>query len=123
MEVDKRKMAQKKNRANKRICEGDRVVVIAGNDKGRTGVVLSRKDDRFIIQGVNIRKKHAKKTQEGPGKILNIEMPINASNVMLCPAEDKGVKLRARVSSDGMKELVYAEEGNDVLYRPANKKK
>ncbi len=108
---------------NKRLREGDRVVVIAGNDKGRTGTVLSRKGDRLVVQGVNIRKKHAKKTDQGPGRILSVEMPINASNVMLAPAGEKGVRLYARRNDAGEKELVYKDGDKEVLYRQANKKK
>ncbi|MGM0440453.1 MAG: 50S ribosomal protein L24 [Chlamydiota bacterium] len=109
---------------NKRLREGDKVIVIAGNDKGKTGTILSRKnDDKIVVQGVNIKKKHQKRTQEGPGQILEIEAPINASNVMLCPADDKGVRLRARDDDSGQRQYVYKDDnGQEVVYRAANKK-
>ena len=111
------------SKANKRLREGDRVMVVAGNDKGRTGTILSRKDDKFIIQGVNIRKKHTRKTQDGPGRILSIEMAIHASNVMLSPSEDSVVKLHVSKNDDGQRELVYLKDDKDTVYRQANKKK
>ncbi len=110
-------------KANKRLREGDRVIVIAGNDKGRTGEVLSRKGSKLVIQGVNIRKKHARKTQEGPGRILSIEMPVNASNVMLCPEGEKAVKLFCRTNKEGEQELCYKDGDKEVVYRSKKKNK
>ena len=46
---------------NKRIKKGDKVVITAGNDRGETGIVLSRTEERAIVQGINVRKKHGKK--------------------------------------------------------------
>ena len=66
-----------------KIKKNDKVVVIAGNDKGKTGKVLKvfPKNNRVIIEGINIRKKHTKPSQKNPqGGILEIEAPINASN-------------------------------------------
>lgn len=73
--------------------KGDKVQVIAGQDKGTVGevkLVLPR-SNRVIVEGVNIRKKHEKPSQLNPdGGIVNKEMPINASNVKL--SEGKGKK-------------------------------
>ena len=52
---------------SKWIRKGDRVLVIAGNDKGKAGEVLSRDEDRVIVQGINVRKKHMRRTQEMQG--------------------------------------------------------
>ncbi|MBT3394033.1 MAG: 50S ribosomal protein L24 [Waddliaceae bacterium] len=109
---------------NKKLRVGDRVVVIAGNDKGRTGTILSRKgDDRLVVQGINVRKKHTKATQQGPGSIIDIEVSINASNVKLCPTENKGVKLAVRVNKNKERELFYRDGDKDVVYRSVKKDK
>jgi len=106
----------------RRIRKGDEVVVIAGNDRGRTGKILSfRGENRVVVEGINVRKKHMKKTQQNPkGQIIDIECPIHISNVM--PSiEGKAVKLRARVQEDGEKELFYRSEGSETVYRSAKK--
>lgn len=69
-----------------KIHKNDNVLVISGNFKGKTGKVLKvyPKDNRVIIEGVNIRKRHSKPTQQNPqGGIVEKESPINASNVMV----------------------------------------
>lgn len=69
-----------------KIKKDDTVVIIAGNDIGKTGKVLKvfPKKNRVIIEGVNIRKRHTKPNQQYPnGGIVEKEMPIDASNVMI----------------------------------------
>ncbi len=69
-----------------KILKEDNVLVIAGNFKGKTGKVLKvfPKENRLIVEGVNIRKRHSKPTQQNPqGGIVEKEAPINASNVMV----------------------------------------
>ncbi len=68
------------------IKKGDEVVVIAGNDKGKTGKVQSilNKKSRVIVEGVNLRWKHQKPTQQNPqGERIRRELSIHASNVQL----------------------------------------
>lgn len=102
---------------SKWIKKGDKVVVISGNDKGKIGEVLSRKEDRIIIQGVNIRKKHMKRrAQSGPGEIVELERPIHVSNVSLCNAEGKPIRLKAKIV-DGLKQLYYKDGQSEVVYR------
>ena len=87
-----------------KIKKNDKVVVIAGNDKGKTGKVLKvfPKNNRVIIEGINIRKKHTKPSQKNPqGGILEIEAPINASNVMMLdPKTDEPTRLGAQIILD-----------------------
>lgn len=67
------------------VKKGDKVKVITGKDKGKTGVVLAAfpKKNRVIVEGVNIIKKHSKPSQENPqGGIISKEAPIHVSNVM-----------------------------------------
>lgn len=67
------------------VKKGDKVKVLSGKDKGKQGTILEvyPKNERVIVEGVNVVKKHAKPSQENPqGGILNIEAPIHASNVL-----------------------------------------
>jgi large subunit ribosomal protein L24 len=67
------------------VKKGDKVRVISGKDKGKTGVILAAypKDSRVLVEGVNIVKKHAKPSQVNPqGGIMSFEAPIHVSNVM-----------------------------------------
>lgn len=73
-------------RVKMRIRKGDTVQVITGKDKGKTGEVLRTlpSDNRVIVQGVNMRTRHVKPTQEGEsGRIVTEEASLHASNVML----------------------------------------
>lgn len=80
------------------VRKGDQVIVIAGNDKGKTGEIVEAfpKANRVIIEGVNMRWKHRKPTQQNPqGERVQVESSIHASNVMhLDPATGKGVRRR-----------------------------
>jgi large subunit ribosomal protein L24 len=93
-------------------------MAIAGNDKGRFGKVLRRTNKRVVVQGLNVRKKHCKPTQEGQqGQILDREMPMNISNVQLCTEEGQRVKVRVRSNAEEQKELFYNNGEQDILYR------
>ena len=68
------------------VKKGDKVMVITGKDKGKTGVILAAfpKKNRVLVEGVNIVKKHSKPSQVNPqGGIISQEAPIHVSNVML----------------------------------------
>lgn len=107
---------------SKWIKKGDKVLVIAGNNKGKSGEVLSRSGDSVIIQDVNMRKKHMKRTEESQGgRIIEIEMPIHISNVSLCDKDGKRIKLRCNIKKDGSRELVYGDSNNQTVYRCINK--
>ena len=72
--------------------KGDKVIVIAGKDKGKTGLIqkVLPKTNRVVVEGVNLRKKHKKPTQNNPeGSILEIYAPIDASNVMIVDPKTK----------------------------------
>lgn len=67
------------------VKKGDKVTVISGKDKGKQGVILAAypKENRVLVEGVNIVKKHSKPSQVNPqGGILSFEAPIHVSNVM-----------------------------------------
>ena len=85
-----------------KIRVGDTVVVIAGKDKGKTGEVLQvlAKEEREIVEGVNMVTKHVKPSQADPG-IVNKEAPIHVSNVAFYDSKSKSaVKLGYKVSVD-----------------------
>lgn len=102
----------------KRIRKGDEVVVIAGRDKGRRGVVLRvLPDDRVVVENVNVVKRHQRPNPARgvPGGIIDMEAPIHVSNVMLWnPATQKGDRVGFRVLADGRK-VRYFKSNNEVV--------
>jgi len=65
-----------------RIKKGDMVLVIAGDDKGKTGKILQVLGDRALVEGLNFVKKHMRKSQDNPqGGVIEKEAPINLSNL------------------------------------------
>jgi len=97
-----------------RIRKGDEVVVIAGKDKGKRGVVLRRVDtSNLVVEGVNVVKKHVRPNpMKGvAGGITDKTMPIDQSNVMLFnPATSKGDRVGIKVV-DGKKVRVFKSSG------------
>ena len=81
-----------------KINKGDNVIVIAGNDKGKTGPVLEvdRSKNRVVVEGVNMRWKHERRSEQKPqGERIQREFPVHASNVMLLdPKTGKGTRKR-----------------------------
>ena len=104
--------------AKSRIVRGDRVRVIRGNHREAEGTVLRvlRKSNQVVIQGVNMRKRHARPTQANPeGGIITFEAPIHISNVMLIePASGEPSRVRIRIEPDGLKERIAVRTGNPV---------
>lgn len=78
-------MATKRFAPKLKIKTGDKVIVIAGSNKGQTGEVKAvyPSENRALIEGVNMVRKHVKGTQENPGGIHDIEAPLHISNLML----------------------------------------
>lgn len=75
-----------------KIVKGDKVVVIAGADKGKTGIVQAvyPKVNKVVVEGVNVHKKHHKPTQQSPeGSIQEMYVPIDASNVAIVDPKTK----------------------------------
>ncbi|MBU6188531.1 MAG: 50S ribosomal protein L24 [Betaproteobacteria bacterium] len=101
-----------------KIRKGDEVVVIAGRDKGKRGVVLSRVDDsHLVVEGINLVKKHQRPNpmKGETGGIVDKTMPIDQSNVMLLnPATGKGDRVGFKVLEDGRKVRVFRSNGEMV---------
>jgi large subunit ribosomal protein L24 len=79
-----------------KIKKGDKVVVIAGRDKGRSGEVIEmrRDDGRVLVRGVNMVKRHQRQTAQQEGGIISKEAPIHLSNVaLLDPKDDKPTRV------------------------------
>lgn len=114
----KAKAKKARPRQAKHIREGSKVVAIAGNDRGRTGVVLSRDADRALVQGLNIKRKHVRRSQENPsGGVIDMEGPMHVSNLQLVTEDEKPVRCKVRVNEQGEKELYYKDGKKDVLFR------
>ncbi|MDD2877539.1 MAG: 50S ribosomal protein L24 [Acidiphilium sp.] len=101
-----------------RIRKGDQVVVISGASKGRRGEVLRvlPTEDRAVVQGVAIAKRHTKARGMGePGGIINKEMPIHLSNIALIdPETKKPTRVGFRTLDDGRKVRV-ARKSDSVI--------
>ncbi|MCF6189699.1 MAG: 50S ribosomal protein L24 [Cocleimonas sp.] len=101
-----------------KIVKNDQVVIIAGKDKGRRGNVteLTGKG-KLLVQGINLAKKHQKGNPNAgiAGGIIEKEMPLDASNVMLInPATDKGDRVGFKTLEDGKKVRFYKSNGEVV---------
>lgn len=95
---------------------GDKVIVIAGSNKGKEGKITRKLDDKVIIEGVNLRKKHLKpKNNNGEGEIVEIEAPIHVSNVMLIdPKTKKPTKIKYDTDKDG-KKIRISKKSNEKI--------
>ena len=94
-----------------KIKTGDTVIVITGKDKGKTGNVTSviKSNDRVIVEGANIIKRHRKATQESPGKIEEIEASIHISNVAhLDPETGKATRVKYELKDSLKRRLSVA---------------
>lgn len=105
-----------------RIKVGDEVEVIAGNDKGVRGTVqrILPGQNRLVISGVNVVKKHQKPQQTGgrapaQGGIIEFEAPIDISNVMLvCPDTGEPTRIGVRRDEDGVRVRYSKKSGKDI---------
>ena len=102
----------------KRIKQGDEVIVIAGKDKGRRGnVIRVYEDDRVLVEGVNVARKHQKPNPNAgvAGGIIEKEMPLDISNVMVFnPSLGKGDRVGIRHLADG-KKVRFFKSNEEVL--------
>ena len=100
-----------------RIKKGDHVVVTAGKDKGKRGVVVSVAGDKVIVSNVNLVKRHTKPNPQAnqPGGVIEREAAIHVSNVMLFnPASGKGERIGTKILEDGRKLRVFRSSGEAI---------
>ncbi len=101
----------------RKIRKGDQVVVVAGRDRGKRGLVLAVEGDRVLVEGVNLVKKHQKPIpmRQVAGGIVEKPMPIHVSNVgLLNPATNRTEKVGFRLLADGRK-VRYFKTTNEVV--------
>lgn len=108
----------KKTVTKRAIVKGDRVRVIRGNFRDMEGTVLRTipAEDRVVVEGVNMRKRHERPSQANPeGGIMTFEAPIHVSNVMLIdPTTEQASRVRIRLEADGTKERIAVKTGNPI---------
>ena len=105
-----------------KIKKNDHVIVVAGRDKGRTGLVIAAYPDKgkVLVQGVNVAKKNKKVTYQGrraykEGGITHEEAPIDVSNVQLADPESKqAARVGYRIDEDGKKIRVARPSGREI---------
>ena len=97
-----------------KIKKGDKVVVLAGRDKGRSGEVLQvvPKEERALVRGVNMIKRHQRQSMNQEGGIISKEAPIHLSNLALAdPTDGKATRVGFKTLDDGRKVRVAKRSG------------
>ncbi|WP_343684070.1 50S ribosomal protein L24 [Asticcacaulis sp.] len=99
-----------------KVKKGDKVVVLTGKDKGRTGTVLKvlPTESRVVVQGINIVQRHTRASQTNPqGGIINKEASLHLSNVAVADANGKPTRVGFRVEGD--KKVRFAKSTGEVI--------
>jgi large subunit ribosomal protein L24 len=102
-----------------KIKKGDSVVVISGRDRGKRGEVMRvmRKEDRLVVQGINMIKRHTRPSAGHPGGIVDKEASIHVSNVAhVDPASSRPTRIGYKVLEDGRK-VRFAKRSGEVIDR------
>ncbi len=100
-----------------KIRKGDKVVVLTGRDKGRTGEVLSVRpgEARALVRGVNLVKRHQKQSAQQEGGIISKEAPIHLSNIAIAdPKDGKPTRIGFKIQPDGKKVRVAKRSGAEI---------
>ena len=100
-----------------KIKKGDKVIVLAGKDKGRTGDVMKMitETNRAIVSGVNMVKRHTRPTQYDPGGIKDKEAPLHVSNLALVdPKSGEATRVGFKTLKDG-KKVRFAKKSGEVV--------
>ena len=99
-----------------KIKKGDRVVVLTGKDKGKTGQVLSviPEETRAVVQGLNLIRRHTKQTASQDAGIFTREAPIHLSNLAVADANGKPTRVGFKINADGTKVRVAKSTGDTI---------
>ena len=99
-----------------KLKKGDKVVVLAGKDKGKQGELTAvfPKDNKAIVDGVNIAIRHQRQTQTSQGGRIPKAMPIDLSNLALMDKNGKATRVGFRIEEDG-KKVRFAKTTGDVI--------
>jgi large subunit ribosomal protein L24 len=100
-----------------KIRKGDKVVVLTGRDKGRTGEVFQvmRDESRALVRGVNMVKRHQRQSPTQDGGIISKEAPIHLSNLAIAdPRDGKPTRIGFKILPDGKKARVAKRSGAEI---------
>ena len=99
-----------------KIRKGDKVIVLNGRDKGRTGDVFEVRPDenKALVRGVNMVKRHQKQTQNQEGGIVSKEAPIHLSNVAYVGKDGKPTRVGFKIQADGKKVRIAKSSGAEI---------
>ncbi|MCR9257363.1 MAG: 50S ribosomal protein L24 [Alphaproteobacteria bacterium] len=100
-----------------KLKSGDKVVVTTGRDKGKTGEITKvlRKENRVVVQGVNMVKRHQRQSQTSQGGIIEKEAPIAISNVAIAdPKDGQPTRVGYKINEDGSK-VRFAKRSGEVI--------
>ena len=99
-----------------KIRKGDKVIVLNGRDKGRTGEVFEVRPDENValVRGVNMVKRHQKQTQNQEGGIVSKEAPIHLSNIAYLGKDGKPTRVGFKIQADGKKVRVAKSSGAEI---------
>ena len=99
-----------------KIRKGDKVIVLSGRDKGRTGEVFEVRPSEGIalVRGVNMVKRHQKQTQSQEGGIVSKEAPIHLSNIAYLGKDGKPTRVGFKVLADGKKVRIAKSSGAEI---------
>ena len=99
-----------------KIRKGDKVIVLNGRDKGRTGEVFEVRPDESValVRGVNLVKRHQKQTQAQEGGIISKEAPIHLSNIAIVGKDGKPTRVGFKIHADGKKVRVAKRSGAEI---------
>ncbi|MCC8953330.1 50S ribosomal protein L24 [Bradyrhizobium sp. Pear77] len=99
-----------------KIRKGDKVMVLTGRDKGRTGEVFEVRPDenKALVRGINMVKRHQKQSQTQEGGIISKEMPIHLSNIAYVGKDGKPTRIGFKIQADGKKVRVAKSSGAEI---------
>ena len=100
-----------------RLKKGDKIAVISGRDKGKTGEILKvlPKENKVIVQGVNLVKRHTRPASGSPGGIIEKELPLHDSKILhVDPKSGKPTRVGYKTLEDGRK-VRYAKKSGEII--------
>ncbi|WP_438277482.1 50S ribosomal protein L24 [Nitrobacter sp.] len=99
-----------------KIRKGDKVIVLSGRDKGRTGEVFEVRpaESRALVRGVNMVKRHQKQTQNREGGIVSKEAPVHLSKIAIVGKDGKPTRVGFKIQADGTKVRVAKRSGAEI---------
>ena len=99
-----------------KIRKGDKVMVLTGRDKGRTGEVFEVRptEGKALVRGVNMVKRHQKQTAQQEGGIISKEAPVDLSNIAYVGKDGKPTRIGFKIQADGKKVRIAKSSGAEI---------